>query len=100
MIMAEPIRPKATKPTDEPAPAPKRSGPSGASGAGLPPVKSGVSPSVPSSGKNVREPDAPAASGTPAPLGSDETLLIKRARQGDLEAYDELVRRYQERIYA
>ena len=26
--------------------------------------------------------------------------LVKRARQGDLAAYDELVRRYQERIYA
>ncbi len=30
----------------------------------------------------------------------DEMLLVKRARQGDLRAYDELVRRYQERIYA
>src|SRR5260370_16741905 len=27
-------------------------------------------------------------------------VLVKRARQGDLGAYDELVRRYQERIYA
>ncbi len=27
-------------------------------------------------------------------------MLVKRARQGDLAAYDELVRRYQERIYA
>jgi len=31
---------------------------------------------------------------------ADETLLVNRARQGDLEAYDELVKRYQERIYA
>jgi len=31
---------------------------------------------------------------------SDEMVLVKRARQGDLGAYDELVRRYQERIYA
>jgi RNA polymerase sigma-70 factor (ECF subfamily) len=30
----------------------------------------------------------------------DETVLVKRARQGDLSAYDELVRRYQERIYS
>ena len=30
----------------------------------------------------------------------DEEVLVKRARRGDLEAYDELVRRYQERIYA
>ncbi len=30
----------------------------------------------------------------------DEMVLVKRARQGELAAYDELVRRYQERIYA
>jgi RNA polymerase sigma-70 factor (ECF subfamily) len=30
----------------------------------------------------------------------DEDALVGRARRGDLEAYDELVRRYQERIYA
>src|SRR6476659_10752083 len=29
-----------------------------------------------------------------------ETELVQRARRGDLAAYDELVRRYQERIYA
>src|SRR5437773_10179298 len=29
-----------------------------------------------------------------------EQRLVKRAKCGDLEAYDELVRRYQERIYA
>ncbi len=29
-----------------------------------------------------------------------ETELVKRARRGDLGAYDELVRRYQERVYA
>ena len=29
-----------------------------------------------------------------------ETELVQRARRGDLPAYDELVRRYQERIYA
>lgn len=29
-----------------------------------------------------------------------ESELVKRARRGDLGAYDELVRRYQERIYA
>src|SRR5437899_8323390 len=39
-------------------------------------------------------PDPPPA----APV--DEMVLVRRARQGDLEAYDELVRRYQERIYA
>jgi len=35
---------------------------------------------------------------TPAP--ADEESLIQRARRGDLEAYDELVRLHQERIYA
>ncbi len=38
--------------------------------------------------------------GDPSPAPIDETVLVKRARQGDLGAYDELVRRYQERIYA
>lgn len=41
--------------------------------------------------------ETPAAPQLPAP---DEMLLVKQARQGDLAAYDELVRRYQERIYA
>lgn len=42
---------------------------------------------------NPREPaeEAPAV---------DESILVKRAKQGDLGAYDDLVRRYQERIYA
>ena len=40
--------------------------------------------------RNDSEPSAPA----------DEGVLVQRARQGDLEAYDELVQRYQERIYA
>ena len=30
----------------------------------------------------------------------DEAVLVERARTGDLAAYDDLVRRYQERIYA
>src|SRR5438105_1830408 len=34
------------------------------------------------------------------PVETHETELVTRARQGDLEAYDQLVRRYQERIYA
>ena len=38
---------------------------------------------------------------TPAePEQVDESVLVKRAREGDLSAYDDLVRRYQERIYA
>jgi RNA polymerase sigma-70 factor (ECF subfamily) len=35
---------------------------------------------------------------TPAPV--DEELLVQRTRRGDLAAYDELVKRHQERIYA
>ena len=31
---------------------------------------------------------------------AEEMVLVDRARNGDLKAYDELVRRYQERIYA
>jgi RNA polymerase sigma factor (sigma-70 family) len=34
------------------------------------------------------------------PAGMLEGDLVRRARNGDLHAYDELVRRYQERIYA
>ena len=45
-----------------------------------------------------KEPDKPVPA--PAPAPTDEMVLVRRARQGDLDAYDELVRRYQERIYA
>ena len=41
-----------------------------------------------------------AETSSPTPNPEDESALVKRARQGDLGAYDELVRRYQERIYA
>lgn len=34
------------------------------------------------------------------PTGMLEGDLVRRARHGDLQAYDELVKRYQERIYA
>src|SRR5271169_68432 len=40
--------------------------------------------------RNDSEPSAPV----------EEGVLVQRARQGDLGAYDELVQRYQERIYA
>jgi len=36
----------------------------------------------------------------PAPDAADERALVATAKEGDLSAYDELVRRYQERIYA
>ena len=49
--------------------------------------------------RNVPQPpeSEPAA---PEPTLADEMDLVKRARRGDLSAYDDLVRRYQERIYA
>src|SRR5690242_8698846 len=43
-------------------------------------------------------PEVAARDQAPAPI--DEAALVKKARLGDLSAYDELVRRYQERIYA
>ncbi|HZR18803.1 MAG TPA: sigma-70 family RNA polymerase sigma factor [Verrucomicrobiae bacterium] len=52
----------------------------------------------PATRKVATEPEAPAR--VDAPPVPDEAVLVKRARQGDLGAYDELVRRYQERIYA
>ena len=36
----------------------------------------------------------------PAPPQIDEMELVRKARHGELESYDELVKRYQERIYA
>ncbi len=50
----------------------------------------------PPRGKPSKRPEE--SSGEPAPV--EEMVLVKRARQGDLAAYDELVKRYQERIYA
>jgi len=51
----------------------------------------------PASRRTPKKTDDPEAT-PPAPV--DEQVLVKQARQGDLAAYDELVRRYQERIYA
>lgn len=36
----------------------------------------------------------------PAPAPSEDIELVRRAREGDVLAYDDLVRKYQERIYA
>jgi RNA polymerase sigma-70 factor (ECF subfamily) len=46
----------------------------------------------------MAEPVERTESESPAP--TEETELVHRARRGDLQAYDELVKRYQERIYA
>jgi RNA polymerase sigma-70 factor (ECF subfamily) len=35
-----------------------------------------------------------------SPEPEHESELVRRARKGDLQAYDDLVKRYQERIYA
>ncbi len=48
---------------------------------------------------SVVEPPA-AAPPQPAPSSLEDRALVRRAKSGDLAAYDELVRRYQERIYA
>ena len=53
----------------------------------------------PASRKAYQPPDAP-ADPVPPPAPLEEMELVKRARKGELTAYDELVRRYQERIYA
>src|SRR2546422_296883 len=44
------------------------------------------------------KPPAPQPPATAEPI--DEAVLVERARGGDLAAYDDLVKRYQERIYA
>jgi RNA polymerase sigma factor (sigma-70 family) len=54
----------------------------------------------PASRKVSRPPDEPLADPVAAPAPVDEMELVTRARKGDLTAYDDLVRRYQERIYA
>jgi len=46
-------------------------------------------------------PQTPSGSAAPTPTGEvDDLDLVRRSRGGDLEAYDELVHRYQGRIYA
>ena len=55
--------------------------------------------SAPAIRKAAKQPSEEPAEGS-APMPAEEMELVKRARRGDLPAYDELVRRYQERIYA
>jgi RNA polymerase sigma-70 factor (ECF subfamily) len=54
----------------------------------------------PASRKASRPPDEPPADEAAAAAPVEEVELVNRARRGDLAAYDDLVRRYQERIYA
>ena len=49
--------------------------------------------------KRIPSKEPPEAAPEPPPP-EQETELVRRASKGDLDAYDELVRRYQERIYA
>lgn len=44
-------------------------------------------------------PPPPPVGGKAGESAADELALVKRVQRGDLEAYDELVRRHQERIY-
>jgi RNA polymerase sigma-70 factor (ECF subfamily) len=50
-------------------------------------------------GKAVARPATPTTP-APEPAPVEESVLVRRARKGDLDAYNDLVRRYQERIYA
>jgi RNA polymerase sigma-70 factor (ECF subfamily) len=56
----------------------------------------------PASGKASADskPDEPEVSSSPEAAEIPEKDLVARARRGDMTAYDALVRRYQERIYA
>ncbi len=53
----------------------------------------------PPSGK-TQEGSAEPAKTVTNPIASEEMALVKRALEGDMGAYDDLVRKYQERIYA
>jgi RNA polymerase sigma-70 factor (ECF subfamily) len=56
----------------------------------------------PASGKASKPPNEPSGGlpPDPTPIPVEEMELVRRARRGDLVAYDDLIRRYQERIYA
>jgi len=47
-------------------------------------------------GESAKSSHAPTAKPDPA----EEVALVRRAKEGDLQAYDQLVQRYQERVYA
>jgi len=54
----------------------------------------------PASREAANPSDEPANGAGDTPVPVEEMVLVKRALKGDLSAYDDLVRRYQERIYA
>ena len=54
----------------------------------------------PASREAANPSDEPATGAGDTPVPVEEMVLVKRALKGDLSAYDDLVRRYQERIYA
>ena len=49
---------------------------------------------------HASEPVTPEVTTAASVNRTEENALVRKARQGDLAAYDDLVRRYQERIYA
>lgn len=57
-------------------------------------------PQRPTAKASIPPPPATAGSGRAAPATVEDAELVRQAQRGRLEAYDELVRRYQERIYA
>jgi RNA polymerase sigma factor RpoE len=54
----------------------------------------------PASGKASGGSSEPSEASPTKPPLTEEMALVERARRGDMSAYDDLVRRYQERIYA
>lgn len=50
--------------------------------------------------ETAERPAVPPATPPPATVPIEDTVLVQRAQRGDFAAYDELVRRYQERIYS
>src|SRR5262245_61634808 len=54
----------------------------------------------PATGKAKNSPKDETGAASSGPNPTEEQELVKRARGGDIAAYDELVQRYQQRIYA
>ena len=56
--------------------------------------------SDPAQGKPEAHPAVQTPAKTSEAAGVDDLTLVRKAQHGDLRAYDDLIRRYQERIYA